>query len=569
MKKVKLDGLTGLGTQAIIAVELAVELDSMSSKEIVLNLGAAENLIDGKNISYKYSKISNCTQELKLVKKKWKDVLEKIQVYTPIESINIMLNGWVLYQTISSRLLGRTGFYQSGGAYGFRDQLQDTLALKYIFPDKIKKQIIKHAKHQFIEGDVLHWWHEETSRGIRTRFSDDLLWLAFLTEEYIEVTGDKKILDIKVPYLAGKVLEKEEKERYDLYSPSNIEEDIYSHIMKAINKSLDFGEHGIPKIGTGDWNDGFSEVGSKQKGESVWLGFFLYTVINRFLPFIEEREGKEKREEYEKIINNMKRALNTEGWDGRWFRRAFMDDGNILGSIENEECRIDSIAQSWSVISGAGDNDKKFISMESLENHLVDKEKGIIKLLDPPFENGKLEPGYIKSYLPGVRENGGQYTHGSIWAIIAETLLGFGDKATELYRMINPIEQSKTKDASNKYKVEPYVIAADIYGVGNLAGRGGWTWYTGSSSWFYKAGIEYILGIKIQSNVLRIEPCIPKNWREFCVRYKYKNSIYNIKVLNKDAKNSGVRSVKVNEVECKNEIVLDGTGKIFNILVEM
>ena len=337
MKKVKLDGLTGLGTQAIIAVELAVELDSMSSKEIVLNLGAAENLIDGKNISYKYSKISNCTQELKLVKKKWKDVLEKIQVYTPIESINIMLNGWVLYQTISSRLLGRTGFYQSGGAYGFRDQLQDTLALKYIFPDKIKKQIIKHARHQFIEGDVLHWWHEETSRGIRTRFSDDLLWLAFLTEEYIEVTGDKKILDIKVPYLAGKVLEKEEKERYDLYSPSNIEEDIYNHIMKAINKSLNFGEHGIPKIGTGDWNDGFSEVGSKQKGESVWLGFFLYTVINRFLPFIEEREGTEKREEYEKIINNMKRALNTEGWDGRWFRRAFMDDGNILGSIENEE----------------------------------------------------------------------------------------------------------------------------------------------------------------------------------------------------------------------------------------
>lgn len=570
MKKVKLDGLTGLGTQAIIAVELAVELDSMSSKEIVLNLGAAENLIDGKNISYKYSKISNCTQELKLVKKKWKDVLEKIQVYTPIESINIMLNGWVLYQTISSRLLGRTGFYQSGGAYGFRDQLQDTLALKYTSPDKIKKQIIKHAKHQFIEGDVLHWWHEETSRGIRTRFSDDLLWLAFLTEEYIEVTGDKKILDIKVPYLAGKVLEKEEKERYDLYSPSNIEEDIYSHIMKAINKSLDFGEHGIPKIGTGDWNDGFSEVGSKQKGESVWLGFFLYTVINRFLPFIEEREGTEKREEYEKIINNMKRVLNTEGWDGRWFRRAFMDDGNILGSIENEECRIDSISQSWGVISGAADNDKKYISMESLENHLIDKENGIIKLLDPPFNKTKIEPGYIKAYLPGVRENGGQYTHAAMWAIIAFTKLGFGDKGLEYYRMINPIEHSRTKETALKYKVEPFVIPADIYGAGNLAGRGGWTWYTGSSSWFYKAGLENILGLDIKNKVLRINPCIPKDWKEYSIRYRYKNSIYNINVKNYNGKNTGVENVYLNGRKVpEKEIILNGDGGIYEVEIEM
>ena len=289
------------------------------------------------------------------------------------------------------------------------------------------------------------------------------------------------------------------------------------------------------------------------------------------------------------MAENLKKNLNKYGWDGRWFKRAYTDDGDILGSIENEECRIDSIAQSWSVISGAGDNDKKFISMESLENHLVDRENGIIKLLDPPFENGKLKPGYIKAYLPGVRENGGQYTHASLWAIIAEEMLGFGNKGTELYRMINPIEHSRTREAAKKYKVEPYVIPADVYGAGNLSGRGGWTWYTGSSSWFYVAGIEYILGIKIKENVMYFNPCIPKEWKEFTCRYKYGNSIYNIKVLNPYGKNTGVTKLKVNGEEiAKGEnlqkklelsngedtylekgILLDGSGKIFNVEVEM
>ena len=411
LKKIRLNNSTGFGKESCIAIQIEIELDSMSSKEIILNLGACDNIIDGKNIAYKYSKIQNCKQELDLVKRKWKDILERLQVYTPIESINIMLNGWALYQTISSRLYGRTGFYQSGGAYGFRDQLQDTLCLKYVKPEMIKNQIIKHSKHQFIEGDVEHWWHEETKRGIRTRFSDDLLWLVYLTEEYIEAVGDNEILDIKTPYLQGKVLEEDEEERYDVYKESSMQETIYEHCIRAIEKSLNFGEHGIPKIGTGDWNDGFSEVGNKGKGESVWLGFFMYTVVNRFLPYIELKGEKERLNKYKEILQKLKIALNKNCWDGRWFRRAYMDDGNILGSIENEECRIDSIAQSWAVISGAGDEEKKLISIESLENHLVDKENGIIKLLDPPFYNGKINPGYIKSYLPGVRENGGQYTH--------------------------------------------------------------------------------------------------------------------------------------------------------------
>lgn len=406
LKKVRLNNSSGFGSTNCIAIQIDIELDSMSSKEIVLNLGVCENIIDGKNMAYKYNKIQNCKQELEAVKRKWKDTLERLQVYTPIESMNIMLNGWALYQTISSRLYGRTGFYQSGGAYGFRDQLQDTLCLKYTNPNKVKEQIIKHSMHQFIEGDVEHWWHEETSRGIRTRFSDDLLWLPFVVEEYIEATGDSEILEIKTPYLQGEVLKEDEEERYDLYKSSEIQGSIYDHSIRAIEKTLNFGEHGIPKIGTGDWNDGFSTVGNKGKGESVWLGFFQYLVINRFLPFIRQKGDKEREERYKKILQDLRIALNIKCWDGRWFRRAYMDDGQILGSIENEECRIDSIAQSWSVISGAGDMAKQLVSMESLENHLVDKENGIIKLLDPPFIDGKLNPGYIKSYLPGVRENG-------------------------------------------------------------------------------------------------------------------------------------------------------------------
>ena len=298
------------------------------------------------------------------------------------------------------------------------------------------------------------------------------------------------------PYLTGNLLDDKD-ERYDLYKESNVKTNIYNHCLKAIERSLDFGEHGIPKIGSGDWNDAYSNVGPKGKGESVWLGFFLYKILGDFIEICKIKNDSDLAVKYENIRKKLKKALNTEGWDGRWYRRAYMDDGNILGTIGNDECRIDSIAQSWSIISNAGDNDKKYISMESLENHLIDRENGIIKLLDPPFEKGNLKPGYIKAYLPGVRENGGQYTHAAIWCIIAYAILGEVEKAVDLFKMINPIEHSKTKLQADKYKVEPYVISADIYGAGNLAGRGGWTWYTGSSSWYYTAGIEYLLGLKI------------------------------------------------------------------------
>ena len=570
LNKVLLSESTGLGENSCIAMEIEMELSSYETKEITLFFGEEDNKLNAKDIAYKYSKISNAREELNKVKRFWYELLTRIQVKTPLESMNIMLNGWAIYQTIVSRLWARTGYYQSGGAIGFRDQLQDTLGIKYIEPEIMKKQIITQSKHQFIEGDVEHWWHEETNRGIRTRFSDDLLWLVYVVAEYIEYTGDKTILNRETPYLQGKELEDGIDERYDLYEASEISGTIYEHCIKAIEKSLNFGENGLPKIGSGDWNDGLNTVGNKKKGESVWLGFFLYEILTRFIPICEYMQDTEKVQKYKQIKDNLKKSLNGPGWDGRWFKRAFTDDGEPIGSIENEECRIDSISQSWGVISGAADNDKKYISMESLENHLIDKENGIIKLLDPPFNKTKIEPGYIKAYLPGVRENGGQYTHAAMWAIIAFTKLGFGDKALEYYRMINPIEHSRTKETALKYKVEPYSIAADVYGAESLAGRGGWTWYTGSSSWFYKAGIENILGLKIKNNTLKMEPCIPKDWKEYKIKYRYKNSIYNISVKNPNGKNTGVERFYQNgkEIEEK-QVKLNGEGGMFEIEIEM
>ena len=565
IRKIELDKENSLGKDEMVVIEARITLEALESKDIVITLGADTNLLNLQDTAYKYTNPNNAIVELEATKRYWSGLLGNLKVDTPIESMNILLNGWLLYQTLCSRMLARSGYYQSGGAYGFRDQLQDCVGLKYISPEILRKQIIKHSEHQFIEGDVEHWWHEETSRGIRTRFSDDLLWLPYMVAEYIRFTGDSKILEEETSYVKGNILPDGIDERYDLYLKSEKKETIYMHCIRAIEKSLNFGENGLPKIGSGDWNDGFSNVGNKGRGESVWLGFFQYVVLEKFVELCEKYGEKERAEKYRKIMEALKRHLNTNGWDGRWYKRAFMDDGNVLGSIQNEECRIDSIAQSWATISGAGDNDKKYISLNSLENHLVDKEAGIIKLLDPPFEKSKLEPGYIKAYIPGTRENGGQYTHAAVWTIIAEAMLGFGEKATEFFRMINPIEHARTKDEAKKYKVEPYVIPADIYG-GELAGRGGWTWYTGSSSWMYEAGIRYILGFNLEKNILKIEPHIPESWKEYSIRYKYGNSIYNIKVVNKNP--NGNKRIRIDGREIEgDEIILQDNGGIYSVEV--
>ena len=339
---------------------------------------------------------------------------------------------------------------------------------KYLNLDMVKEQILKHAAHQFIEGDVEHWWHEETNRGIRTKFSDDRLWLVYVIMQYIKCSGDTSILDIQILYINGNKLAENKDEDYDIHLPSKIQETLYMHCVRAINISLKLGENDLPLIGSGDWNDGFSTVGNKGKGESIWLGFFLYDILNKFINITKEKGDNELTNKYEEYIKILKKSLNQNGWDGRWYKRAYTDDGDVLGSIENEECRIDSISQSWAVISNAGDNDKKYIAIENLEKYLIDKEEGIIKLLDPPFEKGNIKPGYIKSYLPGVRENGGQYTHSAVWAVIAFAELKLEEKAFYYFNMINPIEHANTKEKADKYKIEPYVIPADIYGAKNL-----------------------------------------------------------------------------------------------------
>lgn len=374
IEKVELSCENSLGTKSCIAIEIEIDLEPYEDKNIVLMLGEEAKKENITDIVKKYRDIENAKEELRKEKEYWNNLLRKVQVKTPVESMDIMLNGWIIYQTIVCRLYARTGYYQSGGAFGFRDQLQDTLGAKFASSNTLKEQIIKHSKHQFEEGDVEHWWHDETERGIRTRFSDDLLWLVYSVCEYIEFTGDYSILDEVTPYIKGNILNDNEDEKYDLYMRSEKEESIYKHCINAIEKSLKFGENGLPKIGSGDWNDGFSTVGNKGNGESVWLGFFLYNILDRFDKICENAGKTEYIKKYEGIKEELKRALNTNAWDGRWYKRAFTDTKEVLGSSDNEECKIDSIAQSWSVISNAGDNDKKYMAIESLENYLVNKE---------------------------------------------------------------------------------------------------------------------------------------------------------------------------------------------------
>ena len=570
LNKINLNNENSLGKQPCIALELEITLDEFESKEIVLLFGEGENEAQIQEYIQKYIEPEKSQKALQEIKQYWFDKLNTIQVKTPIESLNIMLNGWAEYQTIACRLWARSGYYQSGGAFGFRDQLQDTLGLKFIDIEFMKNQIIKHASHQFIEGDVEHWWHDESGKGIRTKFSDDLLWLVYLTEEYIEFTGDYHILNEEIPYVEGSILEECIDECYDTHPFTSKKESLYMHCIRALDRAINLGQHNLPKIGSGDWNDGFSTVGNKGIGESIWLAFFLYNVLERFLVICENREDNEKIEKYKNTMGILKNAINENGWDGRWFKRAYTDDGKVIGSMQNEEARIDSIAQSWSVISNAGDKDKQKIAIEEAENQLIDKENAIIKLLDPPFDKSDLNPGYIKSYLPGVRENGGQYTHGALWLVWAMTLLGEGNKSVEYYKYITPIEHSRTREIANKYKVEPYVVVADMYGARNLVGRGGWTWYTGSSSWYLKVGFENILGIKIVDGVLSVKPCIDSSWKEYSVRYRYKSSVYNIRVRNPDGKQNGIVEFKVNgEVIEEKRIKLVDNGRINEIEVVM
>ncbi|HWB24666.1 MAG TPA: glucoamylase family protein [Chitinophagaceae bacterium] len=529
MRRVRLSGRYGAGFDPCTALQVTFDLEDKSEKTVVFRLGAAKDTLKARKLVNEL-RATSAEQALQKIYDYWNRLLTAIHIDTPDKALNVLANGWLLYQVISCRLWGRSGFYQSGGAFGFRDQLQDVMAVIHADPRLTRRQILLAASRQFKEGDAQHWWHPPLGRGVRTHCSDDFLWLPFVLAKYITATGDRQILDEEIKYLEGRPVNANEESYYDLPNISDKTMSLYEHAKRAVQHGLRFGSHGLPLIGAGDWNDGMNMVGKDGKGESVWLAFFLYEVLQGFRSIAILHNDDAFAEECKEQAETLRKNINTNAWDGNWYMRAFFDDGTPLGSNRNDECKIDSISQSWSVISGAGKEDRVDSALTSLDKYLVKRNEKIIQLLEPPFDKSSLEPGYIKGYLPGVRENGGQYTHAAVWAVMAFAKAGDRQKAWELLQLINPVNHGSNADEIAVYKTEPYVMAGDVYGVAPHTGRGGWTWYTGSAGWMYQLIIEWLLGLKKHENILHFEPCLPPGWSGFTVQYRCGSTIYHIKV---------------------------------------
>jgi len=526
-----LSGRVGAGLDPCGAIQLSFNLEIDQACDIIFTLGAGQDKQDAKSLLQRYHGAIIAEEALACVRQYWQRTLSMIKVKTPDPTVNLLANGWLLYQILSSRLWGRSGYFQSSGAFGFRDQLQDVMSLTQVAPTLLRDHILLCAKHQFEAGDVQHWWHPPHNRGVRTRCSDDYLWLPFAISHYIEATGDMTILDEAIPFLQGRPLKDHEESYYDLPMMGTNAVSLYQHAVHAINKGLNFGQHGLPLIGSGDWNDGMNLIGIEGKGESIWLGFFLYNVLEKFSS-IATRYGDgafAKRCNEQRTI--LQQQLADHGWDNEWYLRAYFDDGSLVGSASNGECRIDSIAQSWSVLSGAADATRAKQAMKSLYHYLVKPEDGLVKLLDPPFNKSIPNPGYIQGYLPGIRENGGQYTHGAVWAAMAFAKLGEKERAWELFNIINPINHGRNPDEVNRYKLEPYVLAGDVYSVEPHIGRGGWSWYTGSAGWFYRLVTETLLGITlVDGKQLQLSPLLPNDWDRFNIEYSFGKTKYDITI---------------------------------------
>ncbi|HEX8845944.1 MAG TPA: glucoamylase family protein [Pyrinomonadaceae bacterium] len=539
----KLSGRSGAGLDPCAAMQTVIELAPGEAREICILLGEGESIEEARDVARRFQHVSAVNEAFERVLSYWDELLGAVEVQTPDAALDTIVNRWLLYQALGCRIWARSALYQSGGAFGFRDQLQDAMSLVYSRPEIAREQIVRAAARQFKEGDVQHWWHPPTGRGVRTRFSDDLLWLPYVTSFYVKVTGDVAVLDEVVPFIEAPLLSEGEDESYTQPTVSAETATVYEHCARAVDRSLAVGSHGLPLMGSGDWNDGMNRVGNLGRGESVWVGWFLYSTLEGFAPHCELRQEKARAKRYREHMLNLKKALEEGGWDGYWYRRAYFDDGTPLGSAENEECRIDSIVQSWGVISGAAQEQRASRALASVEEYLIRRGDGLVILFTPPFDKSELDPGYIKGYVPGVRENGGQYTHAALWTLIAFAMLGDGDRAGELFSLLNPINHASTRAGLHKYKVEPYVAAGDIYAVWPHTGRGGWTWYTGSAGWMYRAALESMLGFQLSGAVLRVEPCIPRGWREFEIKYRRGRTHYQIKVENPSGVSRGVAEV--------------------------
>jgi cyclic beta-1,2-glucan synthetase len=530
LKHVRLSGKVGAGLDPCGAVQVSFNLHDGQERETSFRLGVGRSLAEVHNLIRRFRREDAGRGALEGVWEHWKRTLGAVSVETPDPAVNVLANGWLLYQTLGCRMWARTGFYQSGGAYGFRDQLQDSMALVHCEPALTREHLLRAATHQFREGDVQHWWHPPAGRGVRTHFSDDFLWLPYATCRYVACLADTGVLDEKLPFLDARPVKPEEEAYYDLPNRSEEAATLYQHCVRAIERGLKFGAHGLPLIGCGDWNDGMNMVGKEGRGESVWLAFFLYDVLTQFAELARTRKDFAFADRCVVQARQLRENIELQAWDGAWYRRAYFDNGEPLGSQTSPECQIDSLPQSWSVISGAGGPERSRQAMNSVDRRLIRHDAKLIQLFDPPFDRSSLNPGYIKGYIPGVRENGGQYTHAGIWAAMACALQGENDRAWELFNLLNPVNHGGTPRQIATYKVEPYVVAADVYAVAPHTGRGGWTWYTGSAGWMYRLLVETLLGVNLEGDRLRLTPRLPAGWSGYKIHYRYRQSVYHLAI---------------------------------------